>query len=145
MKYLIDASSLLLLIKNKDIKDILDYLQESVILDLTFYEIGNAIWKESTLTRLITLQEAEKLGTVAQTMLASINRVTIGTEIFQQILRIAQTEKLSYYDSSYIYVAKERSLILITEDKELRTKGQNYVSTKNVAALASSGHNSVKT
>ncbi len=136
MKYLIDASSLLLLIKNKDIQDILDYLQESLILDLTFYETGNAIWKESTLTRLITLQEAERLGAVVQTMFANINRVTIETETFQQILRIAQTEKLSYYDSSYIYIAKERSLILITEDKELRTKAQKYVPTKNIATLA---------
>ena len=133
MKRLLDASSLILLIKNADVKSTVQCLLDSLILDLTFYEIGNAIWKENTLTKFLTPQEAEKLGTMTQTILAKINRVTSETEAFQKILEIAQTEKLSYYDSSYVYVAKEKALTLITEDKELRTKAQKYVDTRTVA------------
>jgi predicted nucleic acid-binding protein len=137
MKYLLDASAFILLIKNADVKSTVECLQDSLILDLTFYEVGNAIWKESTLTKFLTPKEAEKLGTLAQTVLAKINRVTSEAEAFQKILEIAQTEKLSYYDSSYLYSAKETNLPLITEDKELRTKAQKYVDTRTVSTLLS--------
>src|SRR3972149_5795480 len=124
MKYLLDASAFILLIKNATVKSTVECLQDSLILDLTFYEVGNAIWKESTLMKFLTPKETEKLGTMAQTVLAKINRVTTEAEAFQKILEIAQTEKLSYYDSSYVYSAKDTQLQLITEDKELRTKAR---------------------
>jgi predicted nucleic acid-binding protein len=137
MKYLLDASAFILLIKNADVKSTVEHLQDSSILDLTFYEIGNAIWKESTLTKFLTTKEAEQLGTMAQTVLAKINRVPSETEAFQKILEIAQTERLSYYDSSYIYFAKEKELPLITEDKELRKKANKYVDVRTIATLLS--------
>jgi predicted nucleic acid-binding protein len=108
-----------------------------LILDLTFYEVGNAIWKEGTLTKFLTPKEAEKLGTMAQTVLAKTNRVKSEAEAFQKILEIAQTEKLSYYDSSYVYSAKETGLTLITGDMELGTKARKYVDVRTVAALLS--------
>jgi predicted nucleic acid-binding protein len=136
MRYLLDASSLLLLIKNADIKSTVDCLEVSSVLDLTFYEVGNAIWKESTLTKYLTPKEAERLGMMAQTVLAKINRVTINeAEAFQRILEIAQTERLSYYDSSYVYAAKENGLPLITEDTGLITKARKHVEVSTVAAL----------
>ena len=135
MKYLLDASAFIILIKNAAVTSTVEHLQESMILDLTFYEIGNAIWKESTLTKFLTPKEAEKLGTMAQTVLAKTNRVTSEAEAFQKILKIAQTENLSYYDSSYVYSAKETGLTLITEDKELGTKARKHVDVRTVATL----------
>ena len=138
MKYLLDASALMLLIKTADTESTVDFLQDSMVLDLTFYEVGNAIWKEGTLTKYLTSKEAEKMGTTAQTILAKISKVTNEADAFQKILEIAQTEKLSYYDSSYIHSAKETQLKLISEDKELRTKARKYVDVSTVAALSSS-------
>ena len=135
MKYLLDASAFILLIKNADVTSTVEHLQDSMILDLTFYEVGNAIWKESTLTKFLTPKEAEKLGTMAQTVLAKTNRVKSEAEAFQKILEIAQTEKLSYYDSSYVYSAKETGLTLITEDKELGTKARKYVDVRTVTTM----------
>ena len=137
MKYLLDASALMLLIKKADTETSVECLQDSLILDLTFYEVGNAIWKESTLMKFLTQKEAERLGTIAQTILANIKRITNGAEAFQKILEIAQTEKLSYYDSSYVYSAKEAGLPLVTEDKELRMKARKYVDISTVATLLS--------
>ncbi len=54
MKYLLDASSLMLLIKKADVESTVACLKDSLILDLTFYEIGNAVWKESTLLKFLT-------------------------------------------------------------------------------------------
>jgi len=137
MKYLLDASALMLLIKKADTETSVECLQDSLILDLTFYEVGNAIWKESALMKFLTQKEAERLGTIAQTILANIKRITNGAEAFQKILEIAQTEKLSYYDSSYVYSAKEAGLPLVTEDKELRMKARKYVDASTVATLLS--------
>lgn len=135
MKYLLDASAFLLLIKKADVKSAIECLQDSLILDLTSYEVGNAIWKEHVLTKFLTPEEAEKLGTIAETVLAKINKVASKTEAFQKILKIAQAEKLSYYDSSYVHYAKEGDIPLVTEDKELRTKAEKYVEIRTVAAL----------
>ena len=137
MKCLIDASSLLLLVKKADIKSTVQCLQDSFVLDLTFYEVGNAVWKESTLMKFLTPKEAERLGTLAQTVLAKVNRVNSGAEDFQKILDIAKTEKLSYYDSSYVYFAKKAALPLVSEDKQLTTKAGKYVNVCAVAELLS--------
>ena len=137
MKYLLDASAFILLIKKADIKSVIDCLQDSLVLDLTFYEVGNVIWKESILTKFLTPEEATKLGTMAQTVLTKLNRIVSEAEAFQKILEIAQTEKLSYYDSSYVHYAKKTDLTLITEDKELRTKARKYVEVRTVGTVLS--------
>jgi len=134
MKHLIDASSLMLLIKKADIKSIIQILKDSMILDLTFYELGNAVWKETTM-KFVTTKEAEKLGTLTQTVIAKIHRKNSAREDFQKILHIAQTEKLTYYDSSYLYFARESGVSLVTEDKELKTKAAKYVNVLKISDL----------
>jgi predicted nucleic acid-binding protein len=135
MKCLLDASAFLLLVKKADVNSTVERLRDSLILDLTFYEVGNAIWKEATLTKFLTSKEAERLGTTAQTILAKVNRANSEPEDFQKILEIAQTEKLPYYDSSYLYFAKKAALPLVSEDRELRTKAKKYTDVHTVAEL----------
>jgi len=137
MKHLLDASSLMLLIKKVDAKLTVDYLLDSLILNLTFYEIGNAVWKESTLLKFLTPEEAKKIGTIAQTILAKIDQVTNQGEDFQKILEIAQNENLSFYDSSYVFYAKQRGLQLVTEDKKLEMKAKKHIEVRTVATLFS--------
>ena len=135
MSYLLDASALMLLIKNADIDTTVKCLQDSMILDLTFYEIGNAIWKESSLTKFLTQKEAERLAATTQIILAKLNRLKTETDAFQKILEIAQTENLTYYDSTYLYTAKQHALQLVTEDQKLETKARKHVNVKRVANL----------
>jgi predicted nucleic acid-binding protein len=137
MKYLLDASSLMLLIKKADVKLTVECLQDSLILDLTFYEVGNAVWKESALLKFLTPEEAKRLGTMAQTVLAKIDQVTNEGEDFQKILEIAQDEQLSFYDSSYVFFAKQRGLPIVTEDKKLEMKAKKHVVVRTLATLFS--------
>ena len=137
MKYLLDASSLMLLIKKSDVKLTVECLRDSLILDLTFYEVGNAVWKESALLKFLTPEEAKRLGTMAQTVLATIDQVTNEGEDFQKILEIAQDEKLSFYDSSYVFFAKQRGLPLVTEDKKLEMKAKKHVAVRTLTTLFS--------
>jgi predicted nucleic acid-binding protein len=127
----------MLLIKKADVKLTVECLQDSLILDLTFYEVGNAVWKESDLLKFLTPEEAKRLGTMAQTVLAKIDQVTNEGEDFQKILEIAQDEKLSFYDSSYVFFAKQRGLPLVTEDKKLEMKAKKHVAVRTLATLFS--------
>jgi predicted nucleic acid-binding protein len=136
-RLLIDASSLMLLMKTANIQTELDHLRTSFLLDLTFYEVGNAIWKETCLTKFLTKNESEVLRNRVQTVLARIDKILSETSDFQKILDISESEKLSFYESSYLFAAKEKGLVLVTEDKELKTKAEKQVEVQNVATLLS--------
>jgi len=135
--HLLDASAFMFLIKKSNAKGAIECLQDSTVLDLTYYEVGNAIWKESTLTKFLTPEDSKTLEKVAQTILMKTDRITIEAAVFQKILEIAKNEKLSFYDSSYIYFAKEKDLKLITEDKQLKAKAQKYVDVQTITTLLS--------
>ena len=136
-RFLIDASSLMLLMKTANIQTELDRLRTSFLLDLTFYEVGNAIWKETCLTKFLTKNESEVLRNRVQTVLARTDKILSEASDFQKILDISESEKLSFYDSGYLFAAKEKGLVLVTEDKELRTKAEKQVEVQNVATLLS--------
>jgi predicted nucleic acid-binding protein len=73
----------------------------------------------------------------SQGFLAKIDQAAQEGPDFQKILEIAQDEKLSFYDSSYLYFAKQKGLILITEDKQLEAKAKKHVNVRTVATLLS--------
>ncbi|HYA77929.1 MAG TPA: type II toxin-antitoxin system VapC family toxin [Verrucomicrobiae bacterium] len=133
--HLIDASSLMLLMKKADIHTELDHLKSSYLLDLTFYEVGNAIWKDTCLTKFLTKSETETLQNRIQTILEKTDRITSEASNFQKILDISESERLSFYDSSYLFAAREKGLALVTEDKELSAKAEKHIKVQNVATL----------
>ncbi|WP_054856544.1 hypothetical protein [Vulcanisaeta sp. JCM 16159] len=57
MSYLFDASSIMNIIKHMK-RGALSILRGNYVLDLTMYEIGNALWKDVTLFRILTENEA---------------------------------------------------------------------------------------
>jgi predicted nucleic acid-binding protein len=136
-RLLIDASSLMLLMKTANIQTELDHLRTSFLLDLTFYEVGNAIWKETCLMKFLTKNESEVLRNKVQTVLTRTNMILSEASNFQKILDISESENLSFYDSSYLFIAKEKGLVLVTEDKELKTKAKKHVEVQKVATLLS--------
>jgi predicted nucleic acid-binding protein len=136
-QYLLDASAFILLIKKANVQTTFQQLQNSLILDLTVYEVGNALWKESTLAKYLTPQEAKTLEKVAQIILSRTDKILNQDVTFQQIMEIAKTENLSFYDSSYIYFAKQKNIKLITEDQTLKEKAQKYVQSQTTTALLS--------
>jgi len=134
-RYLIDASSFISLVKKMDLKRAEDLLKTSSILQLTFYEVGNAIWKEICITKFISKDESEAMRNVAQIILARIERLPNETRSFKEILEISKNEKLSFYDSSYLFFAKETGRTLVTEDKRLSVKAKKYVHVESIESL----------
>jgi len=134
-RYLIDASSFIFLVKKVDLKRAEDLLKTSSILELTFYEVGNAIWKEICLTKFLSKSEAEAMRNVSQIILARIERLPNEIMSFQKTLEISENERLPFYDSSYLFFAKDRGLTLITEDKRLSAKAKKYTQVEGLASL----------
>jgi predicted nucleic acid-binding protein len=127
----------MILIKKANVQSTIERLQDSSILDLTYYEVGNTIWKESILTKFLTPDDTNSLQKMAQVILMKTDRLTSEPDSFEKILEIAKSEKLTFYDSSYIHFAKEKGLKLITEDKELKVKAQKHVNVQTITALLS--------
>ncbi len=136
-QYLLDASAFILLIKKANVQTTFQCLQNSLVLDLTVYEVGNALLKESRLAKFLTPQEAKTLEKVAQIILSRTEKILNQDITFQQIMEIAKTENLSFYDSSYIYFAKQNNIKLVTEDQTLKEKAQKYVQAQTTTALLS--------
>ena len=125
----------MLLIKKADTENTVKCLRDSVILDLTFYEVGNAVWKEGTLAKLVTAEAAKTMQATAQTVLGRVKRVGCEPDSFGEIVEIAKAERLTFYDSSYIHAAKQGGLQLVTEDKALRERAEKYVKTQSTSGL----------
>jgi len=136
-QYLFDASAFIFLIKKANVQAALQHLQNLLILDLTIYEIGNTLLRESKITKFLTQKEIDTLEKVTQIILSKTEKILNQTVILQQIMEIAKTENLSFYDSSYIYFAKQNNIQLVTEDQNLRDKARKYVQTQTTASLLS--------
>lgn len=102
------------------------------ILYLTFYEVGNAIWTESELIKSLTEEDLKTLVSTFTKLLPFLETLPLSYADFSDILAIARKERLTFYDSSYVYAAKKHDLTLITDDGKLSKIAKKYVQTKSV-------------
>jgi len=122
LKYLFDASALLNIIRSYGDLAI-DFLKNNYIIQLAFYEIGNAIWKELFLIKSIDLEEALfLLGLVGK---LSHYLILLEDSDSSVILEIAYKLGITFYDASYVVAAAEKGLALITDDNKLIRKIEN--------------------
>jgi len=127
MPFLFDASALYKLLtvyKNYTNKIDYDYIY---ILDLTFYEIGNAIWKDYHIFKKIN--NLIETSEIIYEILKELNVIENSSLSFIEIIKIAIEKNLTYYDDLYVYASKNFGLILVSEDQDLIEKG-NAISVK---------------
>mgnify|MGYP001772880200 CR=1 FL=1 len=86
------------------------------MLDLTAYEVGNTIWKEH---RKGKIRDLTPVVTMFEKILEHIDKLSIGKEI-SEVIDIATKNSITFYDASYIYIARKYGFKLVTEDKDLR-------------------------
>lgn len=82
--------------------------------ELVFYEIGNVAWKCAKFGQ-IKQEDAEQALGKSGGLLVDIHRETD----YQGIYRLAVETGLTFYDSSYVWLARLRGLKLRTRDKEV--------------------------
>ncbi|MBS7655121.1 type II toxin-antitoxin system VapC family toxin [Candidatus Bathyarchaeota archaeon] len=120
---LFDSSAIINLCGEKK----LDKLLEGWTLSLTFYELGNAIWKQVYLYKAI---EADEARIALDSLIEVFNRLKkLKPENALKILKMALEEGITYYDASYIQAAIDNNLTLVTDDSKLYKIGKKYVKT----------------
>jgi predicted nucleic acid-binding protein len=116
---LFDASSIMQLAKRHPDKASIR-LEGELLLDLTIYEVGNAIWKINKLIKKSDKSTALEAVTQAYhlTALMEVTKVE-GVEGLTGTMEIVFDEGMSFYDSAYLHTARRMGLTLVTEDERL--------------------------
>ena len=85
-----------------------------VSVSLWRYELGNILWK-SLRTKSLRLVEGARILEGAEALISeTIELLDVG-----EILRTAEEHTLSFYDASYVWLARLRGLILRTRDSKI--------------------------
>jgi len=86
---------------------------------LAFFELGNIVWKNSVLTNIYSQKEAIELLGVCEIVL---EKMRISYVEFKDIYHIAEKCHISFYDASYVCLAKELKCPFVTLDHKLALK-----------------------
>jgi len=114
-RYLLDTSALypLVLLLREDVALIAGRL---AVLDLTFYEVGNVIWKEHRRGRV---RDPAAAARMFQEVLGEMEVLSLRGSL-EEVEELAVREGLSFYDASYLYAVRLHGLRLVTENSDLR-------------------------
>ena len=83
------------------------------------------IWKEVTIFKRITEDEGERLYQFLLKVLETMNLEDVN---YYEVEKIVIKNGISFYDASYVWLARNLSLPLITEDEKLRKKASGFIS-----------------
>jgi predicted nucleic acid-binding protein len=96
-------------------EDLLLYRDRFAILDLTIYEVGNAVWRAY---RRGTIEQPVLVARMFEEVLKGLDKLGVGP-VLLEVLDIAAKSGATFYDASYVYVARREGLKLVTEDSDL--------------------------
>ncbi len=133
---MIDASSLLLLIKSRG-SGAAEALAGSNTIPLTRYEVGNALRTSVQVHHEATEEEAEKTLINVLLGISIMNVIEQGDEeSMVKILRGSIRHRTTFYDSSYLTAAESLGATLVTEDRSLAlAAGKAGVECRDAASL----------
>jgi predicted nucleic acid-binding protein len=129
MKFLFDASSMIQVIKSCEEEKTLRLFSENCILDLTKYEVGNALWKEHILHRTIGADEFRELLDLLRIIILRTKVLSVDAHELPDVAEVAEKERITFYDASYVVIAKVQDLTLVTEDTHLAKAASKYTKT----------------
>jgi predicted nucleic acid-binding protein len=136
-RYLFDANAIYRLIRECP-EEAVDKLSGEATIGLAYYELGNALWRETHLLKRISVEEAEKSLSLMFAMLARMEVTGVDGEQGTEILQTAHKSNLTFYDSAYLVEAKKTSKILVTDDNKLakaaETSGVETLSSNRLIA-----------
>lgn len=134
MPLLFDASAITNLIIARG-SGVLKKTKGNFVLDLTGYEIGNALWRLCLLERKIAPSEASELLASAVDLLGKLGQIRLEDLNSNRILAIGVAERITFYDASYVAAAEASRLTIVTDDGALARAAKEYVSTERSAAI----------
>ena len=124
MSYVFDSSSIFYALKRRRV----DVLAGNYTVSLARYELGNILWKEEVLHRRITSVELERLIGFLKRVLDKMKVLEIGC-CETEVLNIARSLEIGFYDASCVFYARKIGAPLITEDLKLIQRAKPLVDT----------------
>jgi predicted nucleic acid-binding protein len=121
MIYAVDSSSIFEAISKRKV----DKLVGSYTTPLAGFELGNIVWKKLAQDDL-TEKEAQSLIEVVKDTLDLLDKPSLNCRE-EKILSLGKKLDLTYYDASYVLLAREMGTPLVTEDKRLSKKAGKVV------------------
>lgn len=131
MTLLFDTSSLVTVILDQGGRGV-DQLFDEYVLDLTFYETGNVIWKAHALQDRLDADDLERLLSFLERLESQVTVLSVDSLEFERTMEVAVDEELTFYDAAYVACAERDDHRLVTEDRELRSCARSYVDTISV-------------
>ncbi|HTY74708.1 MAG TPA: type II toxin-antitoxin system VapC family toxin [Candidatus Nanoarchaeia archaeon] len=131
---LFDANAIYRLIRDYP-DDALNHLAEGLTINLAYYELGNALWRESFLLKRISEEDAKKSLYFTYEVLERMQIATINSEKGRSALDLACKLNLTFYDSAYLTEAKAFDKTLVTDDKKL-AKAAEKIGVKTLPSTA---------
>jgi predicted nucleic acid-binding protein len=122
---LFDASAIIMVAKNHPDKA-QPVLEGEHLLDLTSYEVGNALWKINELVDETSKSTALEAVNQASPLLAQMEALKVDGEELGSVVEVAFESGMSFYDSSCLQVAGSIGLTLVTEDANLLRSASRY-------------------
>ena len=123
-----DASSLVAVLLDDDAPPI-DVLFDGHVLDLTFYEAGNVLWKVHALQDRTTPEEHAELVSLLADLRAELVVHDLEEIGFEAVMDVATSTELTFYDAGYLACAEAIDTILVTEDGELLETAEERVNS----------------
>ena len=117
MKYLFDASAIFGAVKENKI----GLLTGNYTVEIGRYELGNIVRKDYFLQAKISKEEAEIVMKALKQTLSTMEVLQISS-YEEAVFETSAQFKITFYDASYVYLAKAKELQLITEDLRLIKK-----------------------
>ena len=105
----------------------LDLLINGRTLWLAYYEIGNAVWKQTVLQDKISVSEGEIVVNALSSVFHSMQKLP--EEDAKEVFRMGVETGLTFYDAAFLVAAKINQLILVTDDAKLAKIAKKYVPT----------------
>ncbi len=130
--YLFDASSIIACIELIG-ENAINMLKNQYTINLSYYEIGNFLWKQYLKSRC-TLEKLKFYLNLFKNLLNKMYVLNI--ELMNEVLELAAKLKLTYYDAAYVYAAWKLNAMLITEDLELYEKAKSIVKVHRIDEIA---------
>ena len=126
MSFLFDSSAIVNIVRRRRARYLAGYT-----LDLAFYEILNAAWKEAFLVKSLPENVAVELMKEAIAAWRILPKVAVDeVEVFNK----AKEHMISAYDAAYMTAALGNGLVLVTDDSRLRSISKGISSQEYIRA-----------
>jgi predicted nucleic acid-binding protein len=96
---------------------------------LLHFEVANSIWKNPN----VSARRARSLVRILVKLVPKL--VDLGGDEADRAMLLARRKNLTYYDASYLALAKSLSVPFITADQEQLDAAEGYVDSSNLSSI----------